>query len=981
MKHLLIYFKKNLKVLLTATLFLIIILIAIADLYHPITYMGNALPGKVGRVEGTSKIAEEGKDEAGFLTYGPYVILSSGNYKVNIKYSATSNASGGWDFAFSGAPSLIKYGKLPFSSGGEVFSEKLTILKEDAGKPLEIRISYTAKGTLKVAEIVIVNIVSISTILLRSLIGVFVATLIYLFVTLIVPLVANLIFPLVKSIVPFVANLISLLVNLLLDYNKESIEIIIIPGFAIIIVLVGYLASVSLQLHSHWISFLLLGFTAPLFGILYSRFINSKVSENPYSVPIKILTGFAFSLSIIFLIYKSVDKLCQFSQQLLILIIGAIIITVYATVKLGYPDNNLEYGNKKRWFFMITSFLFSMAIWCGLYELPNWNQFGKSLTERPITTIVIYFIFLSIVLRRLFNMTPTQLQKVFSHISSKSRKMMPLFFIAVTFVIFLLMSFRFDTLFLGTSEGHWEYYVGPIRNIKNGSWLLWDTPSQYGFLNILAAASVPVASSWQSLYVLQGILLFIAAILIFMVFLSKDRTNILFAFVITFSSLFFADPDLIGPYLYPSSSVMRFFWCYVLLGFFYLTHHNERVALKTIVLWGTLLWIIGFFWSSESAIYSTVTFYCGLVSAVSQNAFLISGNDKKLKIVVKQLASPLAIPIAVLFAFIGLVAFYYRVVLGHFPDLFIFVEHGVGYAGGFGSMTLNPFGSIWILFLLFCAMLVIIVRLIMRDPLNRHVVPLVASAGCLWAVSSYFIGRAVPNNITAILPVLCMLIAIVFSSINGLEFDISHSIFKAISVPLLMLVLMTSFGNYNFLDKLRTFQTLSANISQKVRVADPLLQELIAQAGIKPGDPVVFYGYAAAMPRWKCNNDMVLSEKTWLPNPLQLLEEPIKDERRTVYLNRFMDRSYQSGFFIHAKGEAEDRLAKWQALIARTHSPVRIYENSKWKITYFDQLKSYPSISTSSRLLLWQVDGGCHKEDRNIILLNESRGMSIWRRS
>ena len=109
---------------------------------------------------------------------------------------------------------------------------------------------------------------------------------------------------------------------------------------------------------------------------------------------------------------------------------------------------------------------------------------------------------------------------------------------------------------------------------------------------------------------------------------------------------------------------------------------------------------------------------------------------------------------------------------------------------------------------------------------------------------------------------------------------------------------MTSFGNSNFVDKLRSFQTLTAKISQKIRVADPLLQELISQAGIEVNDPVVFYGYAAVMPQWKSNNDMVISEKTWLPNPLQLLEEPINSERRIVYLRRFMERSVQGGYFI-----------------------------------------------------------------------------------
>ena len=972
MKNLLIFIKKNLKALLTVTLFLIIIVIAIADLYRPITYMGNALPGKVGRVEGTSKIAEEGKDEAGFLTYGPYVILPSGKYIIHVKYSATSNASVGWDFALSGAPSLIKYGKLPLLSEGIVFSEKLTILKEDEGKPLEIRISYAAKGTLKVEKIIIVNDVSISAILLRSLIGAFVAILIYLFVTLIGPFVAilicrfvtligvfvanliyiyrfviligifvtNLIYRFVTLISAFITNLISLFVNVLLECNNESMEIIIIPGFAIITVLVAYSASVSLPLHSHWISFLLLGFTAPLFGLLYSKFINSRVSENPYAVFITISTGLAFSLSILLLIYKSVDKFWQFSQQLLILIIGTIIIILHAIVKSEYPEIALKNGQKKRWFLIITTFLFSMAIWCGLYELPNWDQFGKSLTERPITTSIIYFIFLSIVLRSLFNIAPTKLPRIFPLIYSKTSKIMSLFFIAITFVIFLLMSFRFDTLFARTSEVHWEYFVGPIRNIKNGSWLLWDAPSQYGFLNILAAASVPVASSWQSLYVLQGILLFVTAILIFIVFLSKDKTNVLFAFVITFSSLFFADPDLIGPYLYPSSSVMRFFWCYALLGFFYLTHRNERVSLKAIVMWGTLLWLMGIFWSSESAIYSTVTFYCGLVAAVYQTAYQERENEGKIEPVVTKLAFFLSIPVFVLILLIGFVSIYYLINLGEYPDFYNFVEYGFAYAGGFGSVTLNPFGSIWILFLLFCAMLTIIIRLVMKDPLNRHVVPLVASAGCLWAVSSYFIGRAVPNNITAILPILCILTAIVLQSINSLDLDYSHAMFKVISIPLLMLILMTSLGNKDFINKLRTFETLTGNISQKLRVAYPLLQELIIEAGIKKTDPIVFYGYDASMPRWKSNDEIITGEITWLPNPLQLLEEPIKDKRRTVYLRRFMDRSHRNGYLIQAKGEAEDRLAMWLALITRTHSPVRMYENSKWKITYFDRLKS-----------------------------------------
>ena len=272
-------------------------------------------------------------------------------------------------------------------------------------------------------------------------------------------------------------------------------------------------------------------------------------------------------------------------------------------------------GNRRQVLVNVASLYFHLP--CGVVCLNC--RIGANLPIHLMSgpRLLLIFIFLSLYSHSFcirWKIAP--LPNEYSLIYSKSGRLIPFIIIVSALTIFLLMSFRYDTLFAGTSEAHWEYYVGPIRNIKNGSWLLWDTPSQYGFLNILTTALLPITSAWQSLYVLQGVLLFITAILIFMVFLSKDRMNVLFAFIITISSLFFADPDLIGPYLYPSSSVMRFFWCYALLGFFYLTNHNQRIALKTVVIWGTLLWLMGVLWSSESAIYSTVTFYCGLIASV-----------------------------------------------------------------------------------------------------------------------------------------------------------------------------------------------------------------------------------------------------------------------------------------------------------------------------------------------------------------------------
>ncbi|MDA8170383.1 MAG: hypothetical protein M0Z48_00950 [Nitrospiraceae bacterium] len=112
---------------------------------------GSQLPGNTGEISGNARIAVEGRDKGGALTYGPYVKLSPGEYKVTLEYSATSGGSGLWDMVFQGATSVLKSGKLPSGNKG-VLSETLKISRENAGKPLEIRLWYTGKGTLEVAK-------------------------------------------------------------------------------------------------------------------------------------------------------------------------------------------------------------------------------------------------------------------------------------------------------------------------------------------------------------------------------------------------------------------------------------------------------------------------------------------------------------------------------------------------------------------------------------------------------------------------------------------------------------------------------------------------------------------------------------------------------------------------------------------------------------------------------------------------------------
>src|SRR3972149_11102750 len=178
-------FKEILKTASLIISIIIIIIAAIADLYRPIIYQGNVLPGQIGRTEGKNRIAEEGKDKYGFLTYGPYALLSTGEYKIQLEYSASSAESGSWDIIYTREPHWIIGEKLPLRENG-LISHSITVLKEDIGKTLEIRTKYSGRGTLKVSKIVIKKRITTNAILLRSLIGMVVGTMLVLLLFMII---------------------------------------------------------------------------------------------------------------------------------------------------------------------------------------------------------------------------------------------------------------------------------------------------------------------------------------------------------------------------------------------------------------------------------------------------------------------------------------------------------------------------------------------------------------------------------------------------------------------------------------------------------------------------------------------------------------------------------------------------------------------------------------------------------------------------
>jgi hypothetical protein len=137
-----------------------------------------------------------------------------------------------------------------------------------------------------------------------------------------------------------------------------------------------------------------------------------------------------------------------------------------------------------------------------------------------------------------------------------------------------LMSTRSDGLFGADAFHHWGAYVGPAQLVRQGEWLLWDVPSQYGFLSTLTIAVVHLGSVWQSFYVLEVVATFLSATILFATLrhLARGAAGHVFALGVTVGAVFLLPGRIpgsnasLGPHIFPSVGAYRFVWCFVLLG-------------------------------------------------------------------------------------------------------------------------------------------------------------------------------------------------------------------------------------------------------------------------------------------------------------------------------------------------------------------------------------------------------------------------------
>ncbi len=140
-------------------------------------------------------------------------------------------------------------------------------------------------------------------------------------------------------------------------------------------------------------------------------------------------------------------------------------------------------------------------------------------------------------------------------------------------------------------------------SMKEGYRLLYDQPSQYGFINILIPYLLNINGPINSFHIFQGslniLIIIIVALLSKLILNIKELNLYIFLFSII---LLLSSTDLFGPQVYPSTGVIRFFPVYLLiLAQCYI--RNRNCSRNKEILYLSFCLFISVIWGSEALFY------------------------------------------------------------------------------------------------------------------------------------------------------------------------------------------------------------------------------------------------------------------------------------------------------------------------------------------------------------------------------------------
>lgn len=472
------------------------------------------------------------------------------------------------------------------------------------------------------------------------------------------------------------------------------------------------------------LKYLYLNFGFLLF-LVFLRTANNKTF--PFSLSFKKYSKIInYSVLGLFFLVLSVIQADELKIATMIVILQLILeLTVFRSGLLG----NLK---------ILRNALISFLIWVIVLRYVWW-------IDEVLILRILFFIFLTPILYFVF----------LNNKAVPNRHLQP-FQSLIYFIFLFLCSVNFPESFGNSAYHHWSAFIATGRAMQDGAWLLWDAPSQYGFLNQLTLYLFAKFSDvWSAFYLLNSLLIFGYSWCFFLI--AKQLFSPICAFITTFSVCYLLvgwPVEMLGPIYFPSVSGMRFFPSFLILSFVWCSRYKSS---RSFLLWGNLLWLLGFFWSVESAIYSTVV-WVPIHIVVLINWKTIFNENKELNF--NWIYKFLPIICIVISSFSLCV--YYVSRMGNLPDPIAFVEHAFAFGKGYGFILPNFFGPL----LPFLLLLIIGILEGFRFPHDGVRAPQVKYFGSImlfWATSSYyFLSRSHDNNLLNLVPQAIFLICGIF---------------------------------------------------------------------------------------------------------------------------------------------------------------------------------------------------------------------------
>jgi hypothetical protein len=612
-----------------------------------------------------------------------------------------------------------------------------------------------------------------------------------------------------------------------------------------------------------------------------------------------------------------------------IFILSATMAAVLTVVALGYTGQSEGQKGRYRGLPRVLPLLFAAAFgWMCAGGLVSWSDALEWISGSPRTalTVIAATALSAFALRGAPDLSPRE-----------QRLRWPDFLALAILVVFSFRTFPMVEFY------HWGFYVGPIEQLRQGGRLLWDTPSQYGFLSILIPAALP-ASAWVSFWFYQSAIFAIVAALMYVTFrrLGSRWTGALFAFAVTFTTLFFRprDETLILPaQMTPSGGPVRFLWSFLLLAF--IAGHYFRPAEKQrsrdFVFGGTAIWLASVLWSAEGAIYCSAIWFCSFAVLLAQRAVEWRDTGVPARNILRRAAQWIAVPLVALAVTVVLVLLGYLLLFHMSPDWRGYVEYVVLYSrGGFGALPVDPSGSVWYLMLLFLIISTMAAMYLTRDARNPRLVALAGLWGGAWSVGSYFVGRSHPVNALSLVPLLLYSTAIGLSLLSTDRSRHWHRLVVTALVPAFAMPIALTLGHAGFAAEVTQRQLQLSRFTEQVPTMEPALHSLLVQSGARPSDSFVRVGDGRLMlPAWSMAppTRRIVSDRSWLPKPYEIIGS-LPADRRQAYIDRNAKSIPVSGWLIHSKRHTIPGYSALLAQIERTRHEERRYENADWILSW-----------------------------------------------